>query len=477
MPHQATRRQFLQTTAAAGIGFWVAGGVQAAESKSPNEKIAMASIGVGGKGDSDSDDAGRAGDMVAICDVDENTLNDAGETRFPKAKQYTDFRKMLDEMGKSIDAVTVSTPDHMPRPGRADGHADGQALLLPEAADAHDLRSPPDGRGRQARRRSPRRWATRARPTTGLRKAAAMIKPGVAGQRQGSPRLDQPADLAAGRRSARRPSRCPPNARIGTSGSARRPSGPTPTAITRSPGAAGGISAPAPWATWPATPSTCPSWRLDLREPDLGPGRDLGPQQGQLSEVVDHQLRVPGQRLAPGREVHLVRRRQDGPTRTCSTARSSNGSGCLDRRRQGQALLAGRLRRGVASCSATSTSPKVEFAESPGHFEEWVRRHQGRQAGHVELPRLRRRPDRDDPAGQPGRLGRRHGQGREGRVGRQEPQVHERRRPRSRSSSRSTARATRWTCNGTCETLSLKNQQRLGCCIGNAPAVCIFWPR
>jgi len=115
MPHQPTRRQFLQTTAAAGVGFWVAGGVQAAESRSPNQRIAMASIGIGGKGDSDSNDAGRSGDMVAICDVDENTLNGIGR-RFPNAKKYTDFRKMLDEMGKSIDAVTVSTPDHMHAP-------------------------------------------------------------------------------------------------------------------------------------------------------------------------------------------------------------------------------------------------------------------------------------------------------------------------------------------------------------------------
>jgi predicted dehydrogenase len=112
MSHSHNRRRFMQTTAVAGIGYWVAGGVRAAESKSPNEKIAIASIGVGGKGSSDSGDAGSAGDMVAICDVDEGTLNSAGKNRFPKAKLYTDYRKLLDEMGKSIDAVTVSTPDH-----------------------------------------------------------------------------------------------------------------------------------------------------------------------------------------------------------------------------------------------------------------------------------------------------------------------------------------------------------------------------
>jgi predicted dehydrogenase len=49
--------------------------------------------------------------MVAICDIDEKTLDKAAQ-KWPQAKKYKDFRKMLDEMGKSIDAVTVSTPDH-----------------------------------------------------------------------------------------------------------------------------------------------------------------------------------------------------------------------------------------------------------------------------------------------------------------------------------------------------------------------------
>jgi len=109
---RTNRRRFIQAGAAVGMGFWVAGGARAQESTSPNERIAMASIGVGGKGSSDANDADKAGQMVAICDVDEGILNNAGEKRFPGAKRYTDFRKMFDEMGKSIDAVTISTPDH-----------------------------------------------------------------------------------------------------------------------------------------------------------------------------------------------------------------------------------------------------------------------------------------------------------------------------------------------------------------------------
>ncbi len=115
MSYQPSRREFMQAGAAVGIGYWVAGGVSAAESNSPNERIAMASIGVDGKGKSDTADAARAGDMVAICDVDRKRLEAAARS-YPKAKMYTDFRKMLEEMGSSIDAVTVSTPDHMHAP-------------------------------------------------------------------------------------------------------------------------------------------------------------------------------------------------------------------------------------------------------------------------------------------------------------------------------------------------------------------------
>ena len=112
MSCRTNRRRFLQTTTATGIGFWVAGGIQAQESKSPNERVAIACIGVGGKGSGDSDDARRHGDVVAICDTNENLLGNTGSTRFPKAKRFHDYRKLIEEFGKSFDAVTVSTPDH-----------------------------------------------------------------------------------------------------------------------------------------------------------------------------------------------------------------------------------------------------------------------------------------------------------------------------------------------------------------------------
>src|SRR5579863_4679106 len=110
-----TRRQFLNRTSlavgAATFSFPYVGRVLGA-----NDRINIACIGVGGKGDQDSGDAAMlGGNIVAICDVDQNALdkkqNQFGR-KFPDLKQFKDYRKMLDEMEKNIDAVTVSTPDH-----------------------------------------------------------------------------------------------------------------------------------------------------------------------------------------------------------------------------------------------------------------------------------------------------------------------------------------------------------------------------
>jgi len=111
MSFRATRRRFIQTSAIATAGYWVAGGVKAEESKSPNEKIQFGCIGVGGKGSSDSADASRHGAVVAICDIDDRTLQKAAG-RHKEAKHFHDYRTLLEEMGDKIDAVTVSTPDH-----------------------------------------------------------------------------------------------------------------------------------------------------------------------------------------------------------------------------------------------------------------------------------------------------------------------------------------------------------------------------
>jgi hypothetical protein len=112
---ELTRRSFIRrTTLAAGaaaLSFPYVGKVLGA-----NDRINVACIGCGGKGDSDTKDAARfGGTIVALCDVDEVTLGkkaDEFADKFPDLKRFRDYRQLLDKMGKDIDAVTISIPDH-----------------------------------------------------------------------------------------------------------------------------------------------------------------------------------------------------------------------------------------------------------------------------------------------------------------------------------------------------------------------------
>ncbi len=114
-----TRRGFLQSSAALGVGFFAGfGSAQERKERSQNEQLAIACVGVGGKGSSDTDHAGVVGEVVALCDIDENHLNRKAE-RFAKAEKFFDFREMLTKLGDKIDAVVVSTADHTHAPAAA----------------------------------------------------------------------------------------------------------------------------------------------------------------------------------------------------------------------------------------------------------------------------------------------------------------------------------------------------------------------
>src|SRR4051812_31428301 len=112
MNQTTTRRDFLQQSSLLTAAYWVGGSPLSAIDKSPNSKLNVACIGVGGKGSSDSSNIGKLANVVAICDVDEERGLGKKKIEFPDAKTFTDFRQMLDQMDKQIDAVTVSTPDH-----------------------------------------------------------------------------------------------------------------------------------------------------------------------------------------------------------------------------------------------------------------------------------------------------------------------------------------------------------------------------
>jgi predicted dehydrogenase len=109
------RRSFLYGASVAGFGIFAQGRHGWAGGVGPNDVLNIACIGVGGKGRSDMEHAGRHGRIAAVCDIDDERLGAAAD-KFKEAKKFNDFRELLHEMDSKIDAVVVSTPDHTHAP-------------------------------------------------------------------------------------------------------------------------------------------------------------------------------------------------------------------------------------------------------------------------------------------------------------------------------------------------------------------------
>ena len=88
MARKTTRRDFVKTSAAVGTAFWVGGQTASATPRFQVEKLNVGSIGVDGKGSSDSSNtSGQGANLVALCDIDEGKL-DKKHKEFPKAEKH-----------------------------------------------------------------------------------------------------------------------------------------------------------------------------------------------------------------------------------------------------------------------------------------------------------------------------------------------------------------------------------------------------
>lgn len=180
-PAGASRRDFLRASAITAAATMAFPHIVSAQVRGANDKIRVASIGVGGKGGSDVDQAAAAGgEIVALCDVDENTLNEKAK-KYPQAKLYRDFRKMFEEMEKGIDAVTVSTPDHV------HGIAAGTAMKLgkhvycqkPFVQTVYEARTL---RGLAKEKKVASQMGNQGSAEDGLRRAVEVIQSGLIGK-------------------------------------------------------------------------------------------------------------------------------------------------------------------------------------------------------------------------------------------------------------------------------------------------------
>jgi predicted dehydrogenase len=109
-----SRRNFIRNTSLAATGFFIVPRhVLGRGYVAPSDKLRIAGIGVGGKGQSDLSEFAKSpkASIVALCDVDDRSAVKS-RTNFPNAKYYKDFREMLDKEKNNIDACSISTPDN-----------------------------------------------------------------------------------------------------------------------------------------------------------------------------------------------------------------------------------------------------------------------------------------------------------------------------------------------------------------------------
>ncbi len=380
MPSRTSRRRFLQATAVTGAGYWVASGLWAGEEKSPNERIAMASVGIGGKGSSDSADAGNNGDMVAICDVDTKRLG-AARKRFPKAKVFTDYRKMLSEMEKSIDAVTVSTPDHnhaaaglmAMRMGKhcfcqkPMTHSIYEARLMGETAKKHGVATQMGNQGTAM---------------SGLREAAAVIQSGAIGTvKEVHVWTNRPIWPQGGPRPE--PEDCPETLKWDAW------IGPAPMR----PYAKG--YHPFAWRGWwdfgtgalgdmACHTMNMPFAALDLRDPTSvqavtsGHNKDSYPKWS----IITFEFPARGSRPALKMVWYDGGKR---PDRELIDGKTPAGSGCVVIGEKGKVYSPNDYGARFEMLGGVE-KPDVEFEKSPGHFAEWVRAIKGGPAAMSNFP-------------------------------------------------------------------------------------------
>ena len=115
MSNSMNRRSFLQKSGAAALGLTIVPNIVMGKSISgvtaPSDKLNIAAVGIGGMGNTNIKHVKGTENIVALCDVDWKYAGKVFNEN-PGAKKYWDWRKMYDEMGKSIDAVIVATADH-----------------------------------------------------------------------------------------------------------------------------------------------------------------------------------------------------------------------------------------------------------------------------------------------------------------------------------------------------------------------------
>ncbi|MGZ4964215.1 MAG: Gfo/Idh/MocA family protein [Limisphaerales bacterium] len=179
MSSNVSRRKFFKQSAFVTAGVWLGTSPLLARKLSANDKLNIGVIGTFHRAASNI--AGvKNENIVAICDVDETYLAQTHE-KFPAAKTYTDFRRLIDQ--KDVDAIVVSTPDHTHAVAAMAVMNSGRPVYCekPLAHTVHEVRAL---MAKAAKSKLPTQMGTQIHATDNYRRCVELVQSGVIGSVQ-----------------------------------------------------------------------------------------------------------------------------------------------------------------------------------------------------------------------------------------------------------------------------------------------------
>jgi predicted dehydrogenase len=181
MSSRCNRRAFLKSTTVAGLSTLFLRDSRSAYGYAANEKLGVALIGVGGRGSWFVSTIPKLDtNVVAMCDVNDRKAA-LSFKEIPQAKKFHDFRKMLDEMNRDIDAVVIAVPDNTHAVAAAAAMRAGKGVFC-EKPLAHDIKEARTLRALAAKYNVATQMGNQGTASEGFRRAVELIQAGVIGE-------------------------------------------------------------------------------------------------------------------------------------------------------------------------------------------------------------------------------------------------------------------------------------------------------
>jgi len=181
MVKRTNRRGLLKAAAWGAAGWWVLDDSGSARGGPASEKLNVALVGAGSRGTGFVHTIPATGHrLVAICDANQRRAEELGK-KVPQARRWQDFRRMLDELDRALDAVIVATPDHTHATIAAAAMRRGKHVYV-EKPIAHDVGEARTLRELAARFRLATQMGNQGMAADSFRRTLELLNDGAVGE-------------------------------------------------------------------------------------------------------------------------------------------------------------------------------------------------------------------------------------------------------------------------------------------------------